>query len=796
MNNPYLALYLFFNNRIVIFVRVFLFVLLSVILVLTGFDPGIARVLLIFYLLLLLHELFILDRVQHSKPVKTLEQPLDLPFEATTFSLMKKIKDSISADAVISKLLKEKQVQFVQNVLNVQYSLSQTNVSSDDVLKKAAEIGKTIHSHHIHQVDFFVAYLLLSEDQTHFLKNLELKNEDLMNVLSWVHKEFEMDSDSFGVVKTEQGIHFSGFGAFDSLVYGWNVEIKKYAKNLTYQVLSQKFPPSVVGRQKEYEELLQVLSKDTQNNVVLVGEPGTGKTSLIEYFAYTSQMGTVPDNVEHKMIYELLVDELLAGANTKGEQEERITSLIQDIAHAGNVLLLIQNIENIFGGGGINFDISGVLFEYLKNGSIQMIGTTTHSAYRTYLATKGSVANLFEIIRLEEPDKPTALFMLFEKVPEMEQKYHVRLSYSAVKATIDLNASYFPDRYLPGKALALLENVASNARINKKKRIEKEDVIKEVETKTNIILEAPTQDEKDTLLHLEDEIHKRIVDQEQAVSAIASAMRRMRSGFSKENRPISTFLFLGPTGVGKTETAKALAQIYFHDETRMIRLDMSEYQTQEALSRLLGAQPGQEYIPNTLTEQVKEHPFSLILLDEFEKAHPHILDIFLQVFDDGRLTDNAGKTISFANTIIIATSNAGSELVRENVDQDEKKLHDLLIDTLLKNNIFKPELINRFDEVVVFHPLSHEHIKQIVGLLLQSLAKQLSKQEITLQYDDAVVEKIIQDAYNVEFGARNVRRYIEGTIEELISKKILENTLANGGVCTLTVDQQGNLAIT
>jgi ATP-dependent Clp protease ATP-binding subunit ClpC len=795
MNDPYLTLYLFFNNRIILFVRIFLFVILSLILVLTGFDPSIARVLLVFYFVLLLHELFILDRVQHSNPAKTLEQPLDLPFEATTFILIKKIKDSASADMVVSKLLKEKQVRFIQNVLNVQFSLMQTTASVDDVLKKAVEIGKTIRSQHIHQVDFFVAYLLLTEEQTHFLKNLELKNEDLINVLSWVHKEFEMDADSFGVVKTNQGIRFSGFGVFDSLVYGWNVEIKKYAKNLTYHVLSQKFPPSVVGRSKEYEELLGYLSKDTQNNVVLVGEPGTGKTSLIEYFAYTSQMAKVPDNVGHKMIYELLVDELLAGANTKGEQEERITALIQDISHSGNVLLLIQNIENIFGGGGTNFDISGVLFEYLKNGSIQMIGTTTHSAYQTYLANKGSVANLFETIRLEEPDKPTALFMLFEKVPEIEQKYHVQLSYSAVKATIDLSASYFPDRYLPGKALALLENVVSNARINKKKRITKDDVVKEVETKTNIILEAPTQEEKDTLLHLEDEIHKRIVNQEQAVTAIASAMRRMRSGFAKENRPISTFLFLGPTGVGKTETAKALAQIYFHDENHMIRLDMSEYQTQEALSRLLGAQPGQEYIPSTLTEQVKEHPFSLILLDEFEKAHPHILDIFLQVFDDGRLTDNTGKTISFANTIIIATSNAGSELVRENVEQDEKKLHDLLIDSLLKNNIFKPELVNRFDEVVVFHPLSHEHIKQVVGLLLQNLAKQLSKQEITLQYDDAVVEKIIQEGYNIEFGARNIRRYIEGTIEELISKKILENGLGNGSVCHLSVNAQGAIIL-
>lgn len=794
MNNPYLTLYLFYNNRVILFVRVFLFVLLSGVLILTGFDPHIARIILFVYLLLLAHELFILDRLNHSKPQKTLSQAQDLLQDATTFGLMKKIHDAGNCDAVISKISKVKEVRFIESALGTRFVVSQTNTSVEDVLKKAAEISGSINSDHIHAVDFFVAYLIVSEDQTHFLKNLQLKTEDLINMLLWAHKEFEIDSDSFGV-RTDKGIHFTGFGVFDSLVYGWNVEIKKYAKNLTYQVLSQKFPPSVVGRSKEYEQLVGALAKDTQNNVVLIGEPGTGKTSLVEYFAYMSQMGTVPEHTRHKMIYELLVEELLAGANTKGEQEERISSLIEDISHAGNVLLFIQNIENIFGGGGTNFDISGVLFEHLKNGSIQMIGTTTHAGYQTYLANKGSIANLFEAIRLEEPDKPSALFMLFEKVPEIEQKYHVGLSYSAVKATIDLNASYFPDRYLPGKALALLETVVSNARIAKKKRIEKDDVIKEIEAKTNIILQAPTQDEKETLLHLEDEIHKRIINQEQAVKAIASALRRMRSGFSKENRPIAAFLFLGPTGVGKTETAKALAQIYFHDENNMIRLDMSEYQTQDVLPRLLGAQPGQEYIPNTLTEQVKEHPFSLVLLDEFEKAHPHLLDIFLQVFDDGRLTDNAGKTISFANTIIIATSNAGSELVRENVEQDEKKLHDLLIDTLLKKNIFKPELVNRFDEVVVFHPLSHEHIKQVVGLLLQSLAKQLSKQEITLQYDDSVVEKIIQEGYNIEFGARNIRRYIEGTIEELISKKILENALTNGSVCTLFVDEQGTISV-
>lgn len=788
MDNPYLRLYLFYNSRVILFIRIALLIGLCAMLILTGLDQSVAKYLFLIYFILLLHELFILDRVHHTKPQSSVNEGRDV-WDAVVFGLVYTLKNSVNVQAAVAKIAKNRQVLFFQEKIGASYQVTQVDTTDEDVLKKAHELVKKIKGTFVYPVDFFAAFLIVTEEKTGYLQQLELKEQDVVNILLWTR-------NAYGIDEPKKQLQFLGFGVFDSLVYGWNVEIRKYALNFTYAVLSKAFPPTVVGRSNEYEEFLVILSKDSSNNVLLVGEAGSGKTSLVEYFAYNSHIGNTPDGLGHKVVYELLVDQFLAGASSKGEQQARFTALIQDIQHSGNVLLFIQNIETIFGGGGVGLDISGVLFEYLKAGTVQVIGTTTLASFNTYLKGKQSVANLFEDVRLDEPDKPTALFMLFEKVPLLEQKFHVKISYPAVKTSVDLSASYFPDRILPGKAITMLEDTASRARMEKRKFIEKDDVIRQIETKTDIVLEKPTQKEKNVLLHLEDEIHKRIINQEDAVHAIASAMRRLRSGFSKETRPISTFLFLGPTGVGKTETAKALAQIYFHDKVHMIRIDMSEYQAQESLPRLLGAFPAEAYIPNTLTEQVKDNPFSLVLLDEFEKAHPHILDLFLQVFDDGRLTDNSGKTISFANTIIIATSNAGSEMVREGIERGtNKNLKGELTEYLLKNNLFKPELINRFDEVVVFTPLSHEHIKEIIKLLFKDVSDQLAKQEITLQVDNAVIEKIIQEGYSAEFGARNVRRYIEENIEEVISKAILENKLGNGSTAHLTIDGQGNLVV-
>ena len=352
-----------------------------------------------------------------------------------------------------------------------------------------------------------------------------------------------------------------------------------------------------------------------------------------------------------------------------------------------------------------------------------------------------------------------------------------------------LAPAYFPDRFSPGRALDLLENVASKSSLDRKKTIDAQDVIEFVQRKTNIALSEPDERERELLLSLEEKMHKRVIGQEEAVLAVANTLRRLRSGFKSENRPISVMLFLGPTGVGKTETAKALAAEYFGNQNAMIRLDMSEYQTQDQIKRILGESPGEEVIANALTDQVEKNPFSLILLDEFEKAHPHLLDIFLQVFDEGRLTDNRGKTVSFTNTIIIATSNAGSELIRETINKGLTMLRDELVDYLLKNNIFKPELINRFDEVIVFRPLMQEEVQKISSILLSETLSTLSDNGIKLTFDDHVVSKIAKESYDATFGARNIRRYIADNVESYISKLILQDNIKKGEEAKLTVDE-------
>ncbi len=306
-------------------------------------------------------------------------------------------------------------------------------------------------------------------------------------------------------------------------------------------------------------------------------------------------------------------------------------------------------------------------------------------------------------------------------------------------------------------------------------------------------LAKPNTDEKKVLLSLEDDMHKRVIGQDEAITAVAKSIRRLRSGFTQHKRPISVFLFLGPTGVGKTETAKALSSLYFGDEANMIRLDMSEYQTQNEVERLLGGIPGGEEIENSLPEQVRLHPFSLILLDEFEKAHPHILDIFLQVFEDGRLTDNQGKTVSFKNTIIIATSNAGSEEIREMIGAGKTSadIKNVLVEDLLKSGQFKPELLNRFDDVIIFKPLTIEEASQIAKLILAEALKSLEDDQIFVSFDDKVVDKVVKESFDQEAGARNMRRYVGSSVEDYISKLILEDKLVNGAHVTLSVDESG-----
>lgn len=742
---------------------------------------------------LILHfvnEIFIRFKLMRFLPEKKVSEVSNQAIDTLLFSARVEYDATNSSYGIAKNILAKAEGQFfAEKVGGIE--LQEQEVSKESILQKASEIVLSGPKTYISTVDLVAAYLLLTEPTTKFLAQKDLSEKDIINIVYWTRHTFHIDNPA------SRDIIFQGIGFGESFVYGWHYEIKKYATDLTIEVLSRKTNPSVIGRKEEYDRMIGALSKQAGSNVLLIGEPGTGKNALVEFFAYNSHIGTTPREVTHKKVYTLHVDQLLSGVQSQGDLTERLSLLFSDITHSGNAIIYIPTIENIFGGGGLNFDVSGVLYDYIKNTKFSIIGSTTPSGFKSYIEKKEAIMSLFETIRFEEPSVEDAIFILCEKVAELQEKYRLHFTYAAIQKAVELSSSYLPDSYLPGKAITLLEDVASVSKVSKKTHVTDKDIVARIEQKTNILISSPDEVEKDLLLHLEDVLKKQIIDQDEAVITIANALRRVRSGFKNSKRPIATFLFLGPTGVGKTESARVLSNLYFKDDKKMIRLDMSEYQTPDSVKRLLGGLPGEDSGVSPFIESLKQHPFSLVLLDEFEKAYPKILDLFLQVFEEGVLTDNQGRKVSFINTIIIATSNAGSELIRERMFKGEiiEEFRPALMEYLQRQHIIRPELLNRFDDVVMFKPLSKEAIRKVAGLLLNQSFARLSEQQIEFSYEDVVITKIIDEGYNYEFGARNVRRYIEKNIESYIATLLLEGKIAKGEKKILSVDSTGNFLV-
>lgn len=775
MRNTYFELYLLTESGIAKLTRAAILSGIIIFLFLT-FQTAWFKIPLIILSLFLINELFIASLSKRK------------PKDNITFSAQVAFSKSKNAYEVLEKISRQKEVRFFLEKLGIE-RLEKVDISHDELLSQASDIVNWVRGNYVTQIDFAAAYVLLAEETTHFMQKNNLNNDDVINVCYWARRKFSPDDFS------KKTIRLLGPGVFDTLVESWNYELKKYSKNLTSEVLAKAFPPNNAGREKEYGELITALSRKKSSNVILIGEPGVGKMSLVEFLAYESFFGYTPQDLCGKKVFELFPDRILSGANNTGELETRLVSVLSEIMHSENAIVVIQGIESIFGGSGFNMDISGVLMEYLESDRIKIIGTTTQITYASYIENKPSIRDLFEKVDIKELDRAPTLLLLTDKARGTEAQYGVFITYPALKQVVLLSPSYFPDRFFPGRAIDLLESVASKISLDKKKIIEAQDVIEFVQGKTNIALSEPDEHEKELLLSLEEKMHQRVIGQEEAISAVANTLRRLRSGFKNEKKPISVMLFLGPTGVGKTETAKALAAEYFGDQKAMIRLDMSEYQTQEQIRRILGESPGEEIVANALTDKAEKNPFSLILLDEFEKAHPHLLDIFLQIFDEGRVTDNRGKTVSFTNTIIIATSNAGSEFIREKINKGETSIKEELVEHLLKNNIFKPELMNRFDDVIVFRPLTQEEILKVSRILLAESLSTLSDNGIKLFFDDNVVSKIAEEAYDPTFGARNIRRYIEDNVESYISKLILQDQIKKGGEAKIGIDENNTFVV-
>ena len=635
--------------------------------------------------------------------------------------------------------------------------------------------------------------------------------------------------------------------------------LDKYGRNLTECAKQDKIDP-VIGRKKEIERIIQILSRRTKNNPVLIGDPGVGKTAIAEGLAIDIAEGRVPDTLKDKILYTLDMGSLLAGAKYRGEFEERIKQVIDEVIKKGNIILFIDEMHTIIGAGATgegSIDASNILKPSLARGDIQMIGATTFDEYQKYIEKDQALARRFQQVRLNEPSRKEALAILQGLKPKYEKFHHVAIPEASLEDAVDLSSRYISDRFLPDKAIDLVDeasaavkirnNVGSNdklVQINDKIKnlidqkneaaasqnfvkaaqlqdeqnnlqaqreklidtlhskvsasaiVEPEDIAKVVSDWTGVPVTQMKRNETRQLANLENLLHKRVIGQDKAVSAVARAIRRSRSGIKDEHRPIGSFLFLGPTGVGKTELAKSVAAAMFGSEDNMIRLDMSEYMDQIASSKLIGSAPG--YVGyeegGQLSEQVRRHPYSVVLLDEVEKAHPDVFNLLLQVLDEGFLTDSKGRKVDFRNTVIIMTSNLGSRSLFDqnavgfNADNaDQAKERQSKVEQAIKQ-FFRPEFLNRIDETIVFDELDKKQLRSIVTLLTHKLIERLQKKGITLKLSRAALDKIVQDGYDPENGARPLRRAIQNDIEDKVAEMLITGEVQKGD--TLKIGSQ------
>ncbi len=564
-----------------------------------------------------------------------------------------------------------------------------------------------------------------------------------------------------------------------------------YSHDLTQLAKAGALAPCV-GRDREIDAILRVLESG-KTSVILVGPPGVGKTKVVEGIAERMITEEIPMALQDKRLVSLSIPALLSGASAMGELEERMYRIMHEIARAGNVVLFLDNIQNLVGittEGGETFDLSQVLADGLSQGLFLAIGATTPADYTKYLERNSALATTFQKVPIPEMDVDQTVLVLEAKVGGLEYRYRVFFSYDALLKTATLAKQYIQDRFLPDKAIKLIEEVAAYVHEHKGKLavVGAEDIATIVAEKTNIPVTQVTATEKEKLLNLEERLHERIVGQDEAVKLVAKALRRARAELRDTKRPIANFLFLGPTGVGKTELAKTVADIYFGSEENMIRLDMSEYQGADAVNRLIGAPVG--YTGGGeggfLTEAVRKRPFALVLLDEIEKAHADILNLFLQVMDDGRLTDTSGRTIDFTNTIIIGTSNAATQFIQDAVKRGETvgTIKEQLMNTELRN-YFRPEFLNRFDAIVVFTPLAFEEIVAITKLLLKKVAKRLDEKGIHLDATDAAIDELARAGFDPVFGARPLRRAIQEQVDDALAKALLEGEIGRRDIVHL-----------
>ncbi|MBI2264077.1 MAG: ATP-dependent Clp protease ATP-binding subunit [Armatimonadetes bacterium] len=583
--------------------------------------------------------------------------------------------------------------------------------------------------------------------------------------------------------------------------------LDKMGRDLSALAHQGKLDP-VIGRKEELRRVIQILARKSKNNPVLIGEAGVGKTSVVTALAQRIAGGDVPQVVQGKRVVEFSVASLVAGTKHRGEFEEKLEKVLTELKGAPDVILFIDEIHTIIGAGDKagGTDLSNILKPALARGDISVIGATTTDEYRKYIEADPALERRFQPVLVNEPSEADTLDILKGLREKYEKHHGVRFADESLLASVKLSVRYLPERHLPDKAIDLMDEAASRIKMRSispaasgpacEITVEEEAVAEVVAAWTGIPVARLSQDESKRLLEMESLLRKRVVGQEEATTSVAQTIRMVRAGLSSPDRPGGVFLFLGPTGVGKTELAKALAEFLFGAEKVMVRLDMSEFMEKNAVARLIGAPPG--YVgyeeEGQLTKAVRMRPYSVVLLDEVEKAHPEVFDIFLQVFDDGRLTDGKGRTVNFTNTIIILTSNLGSPDIMESLSKGKGMDSDLRarIQEILKGH-FRPEFLNRIDEVVIFNPLERKDLETIVELLLSEIRKRLTARGIALEVEAPLVELLLEKGYDPSFGARPLRR----AVENLIAKPLAEDILRTGASAgdTISASAEGGLAV-
>jgi len=659
-------------------------------------------------------------------------------------------------------------------------------------LKKATLLAISHFHRNIDIRDFLIAAAEEDESFIDILSKNEMNPEDVDRVAIWddyIENEIRRKSQFW---RLENLLRKRGIGK--RWAAGYTVNLDNYSMEVNDLIKKRDLSINLLGHQKEIYAIERILSRSGENNVLLVGESGSGRSMVAYGFAKKIIEGGSFSNLNDKRILELDMQAVLAGISDSGKILERLRIIFSEAISAGNIILIIDEIHNYLGvdKGPGSIDITSVLLPYLNSPNFQIIGLTTFDGWHKYIENNASVKNLFVKVEMNTPTQEQVIFILQDMLPELEKRYNLLVNYKVLRNIVQLTDRYIQDEPFPKKAIDILTEVLIYARQEGVKIVPAEYVNKIISERAEVPMGAIGENEKKKLLELEQRIHQRVVDQEEGVSVIAQAMRRARVGIKSKKRPIGSFLFLGPTGVGKTETSKALAEAYFGSDTKMIRIDMSEYQEVSTINRLIGFAEKNE--PGLLTRAVLDDPFSVILLDEIEKAHPNVLNLFLQVLDEGFLTDAFGKKINFSESIIIGTSNAGAELIRQCVKQgrDLQAFKDDLVDYLMKEGIFRAEFLNRFDAVVVFKPLAQEHLIQIAILMMNDLSKRLlDGMGVRLIVTPDLIEKIVKLGYKPEFGARPMRRVIQDEIESRVAKIILEKDLKRGDFVKIEASEIG-----